>query len=81
MINSEIKVYVGGGCTKGDINADGNINSYDALLALKSAVELVSLNEEEKNAADINGDNAINSIDALIILQISTESRSIWDYV
>lgn len=81
LINSEIKVYVGGGCTKGDINADGNINSYDALLTLKSAVELVSLNEEEKNAADINGDNAINSIDALIILQISTESRSIWDYV
>lgn len=80
-VDSQVKVYVGGGCTKGDINADGQINSLDALIALKSAVGSVNLNAEEKDAADVNSDNAVNSLDALIILQISTKIKSIWDFV
>ena len=80
-VNAQIKVYVSGGCTKGDVNGDGKINSFDALLVLRNSVQMSELNTEEKLAADINGDSKINSLDALIILQITTEVKSIWDFV
>lgn len=77
----EIRVYVGGGCTVGDVNGDGKINSTDSLIILRAAVGMTELGSEEKSAADINRDSKINSIDALIVLQISVEARSIWDFV
>lgn len=80
-INAQIKVYVGGGCTKGDVNGDGKINSFDALLVLRNSVQMNELDTAEKSAADINSDGKINSLDALIILQITTETRSVWDFV
>lgn len=80
-LKKEIKVYVGGGCTKGDINADGKINAEDSLIILRYAVGLTELNSEEKAAGDINGDNSVNSFDALIALQITTGSSSIWNFV
>ncbi len=81
LVNHEIRIYVGGGYTKGDVNADGSINSYDALMILRDAVGFAKLNSGERSAADINGDNAINSVDALIVLQISAQITSIWNYV
>ena len=80
-INAQIKVYVSGGCTKGDVNGDGKINSFDALLVLRNSVQMNELDTDEKSAADINSDGKINSLDALIILQITTGTRSIWDFV
>lgn len=54
----------------GDVNADGQINSYDALLTLK-----YSVGDENENFvlgnADVNGDSQINSADALMILKAS----------
>ena len=76
-----IKLYIGGGCTKGDVNADGVINSADALLILRNTVGLIEFNEDEKNAANVNTDGIINSLDALIVLQITTGISSIWDFV
>ncbi len=76
-----VLVTVGGAPIKGDINADGKINSIDALLVLKSSVESIQLNDAERAAADVNGDGKVNSIDALIILQISTQKTTIWKYV
>lgn len=54
----------------GDVNSDGNVNSSDALLILKSSV---GMNPENFNAslADMNEDGNINSSDALIVLKIS----------
>ncbi len=76
-----VKLYVGGGCTEGDVNADGVINSADALLILRNTVGLVKFSEDEINAANINKDGTINSLDALIVLQITTGISSIWDFV
>lgn len=77
----EMKVYVGGGCTKGDINGDGKINAEDSLIILRFSVGLDDLNLKEKAAGDVNADNQINSFDALLILQITTGMRSIWDFI
>lgn len=77
----DVLVYVGGGITRADINADGKINSIDALLILQANVGITVFDEAEQLAADVNGDGRINSIDALTVLQISTEKRSIWDYI
>lgn len=81
LLDREIRIYVGGGNTKGDINADGKINSLDALMILQCSVGSAELNAAERNAADIDGDGKINSLDALIALRISTMEKSIWDYV
>ncbi len=54
----------------GDINADGQINSYDALLVLKHSVGNESEDFVFENA-DVNGDSQINSADALTILRVS----------
>lgn len=80
-LSKVIKLYVGGGCTEGDVNADGVINSADALLILRNTVGLTEFSEDEKNAANVNKDGAVNSLDALIVLQITTGIRSIWDFV
>lgn len=53
---------------RGDINADGKVNSSDALLVLQYAVGKI---KNIDSSADVNGDGKINSTDALIILQIS----------
>ena len=81
LIDSEIRIFVGGGSTKGDVNGDGRINSLDALIILQHSVGTSLLDGTEKAAADINGDGQINSADALIALRISTMEISIWDYV
>lgn len=81
LIDKEIRIFVGGGCTKGDINADGKINSLDALLILQKAVGKIELNSDQSEAADINSDGNINSYDALVALRISTMQETIWNYV
>lgn len=81
LIDEEIRIFVGGGCTKGDINADGKINSLDALLILQKAVGKIELNSDQSEAADINSDENINSYDALVALRISTMQETIWNYV
>ena len=81
LIDEELRVFVGGGCTKGDINADGKINSLDALLILQKSVGKIELNSDQSEAADINSDGNINSYDALVALRISTMQETIWNYV
>lgn len=56
----------------GDINADGKINSADALLVLQSSTGVTTLTDTQKLLADVNEDGKINSTDALLILQYAT---------
>ncbi len=52
----------------GDVDANGNVNSTDALIVLSADVGLNSLTYCPMNCGDVNGDGSVNSTDALIIL-------------
>ena len=58
-------------CLIGDINADSKINSADALLILRHAVELTTLSGNLLISADWNGDGKVNSSDALEVLRFA----------
>lgn len=56
----------------GDVNADGTVNSTDALLVLQHSTGLVELNEKAILKADVDKSNSVTSSDALLILQYAT---------
>lgn len=60
----------------GDVNGDGEINSYDALNVLRYSVGIESPGFILANA-DVNGDSKINSADALVILRVSVGLETI----
>lgn len=57
-----------------DVNGDGSVNSFDAMVVLKHATGYENVLQLEINRlnADVNGDGQINSADALTILRIAT---------
>ncbi len=55
----------------GDINVDGEVNSGDALLALRHSVGSVTLEDSQFKFADVNLDGKVNSADALAIINFS----------
>lgn len=55
----------------GDVNADGVINSVDALRVLQHSVDIIQLQGRAAKRADVNEDKIINSNDALNILRYS----------
>ena len=55
----------------GDVNADGVINSADALRVLQHSVDIIQLQGAAAKRADVNEDKIINSNDALNILRYS----------
>lgn len=52
----------------GDVNEDGNIDSYDALMILNHCVGITELSDSQQKCADINSDGEVNSYDALLVL-------------
>lgn len=54
---------------KGDIDADGEITLEDAQLALRAALHLIAVSEEQIQAADLSGNGEITLKDARIILR------------
>ena len=53
----------------GDVNGDGVVDSVDALMCLRAALGLISLEGSSVLAADVNGDGEVTSEDALMILR------------
>lgn len=55
----------------GDVNADGIINAEDALVVLKAAAKLETIDEAKEIIADVNTDKNVDATDALLILQMA----------
>lgn len=55
----------------GDINADGFVNSLDALAAINHSIGKVTYTDEALKRADVNADGEVNANDALLILNYS----------
>ena len=54
----------------GDVNGDGYVDTFDAIMILQSAAALRTLSAEEKQAANVSGDNYVDTFDAIKILQL-----------
>ena len=59
--------------TLGDVDSNGSINAFDALMALKASAEVITLNATEQLAADVDKSGTVNAFDALMILKYSAE--------
>lgn len=55
--------------TRGDVNADGNLSSPDAVLVLQHIVGIVTLTDAQIQAADMSNDGEISANDAILILR------------
>ena len=55
----------------GDINGDGVVNMQDAQLAMRYAIGIAELSDEQLSIGDINGDGIVNSSDATMIARIA----------
>ena len=55
--------------TKGDLNGDNEVTSFDALMVLQATTEMISPDYTQMKSADVSGDGKITSLDTLIILQ------------
>ncbi len=53
----------------GDVSMNGLIQAYDASLILKHAVEIITLNDLQKEVADVSNNGDISALDASLILQ------------
>ena len=56
---------------RGDIDRSGRVSTADAILALRSSIGLVPLNNDQRLVADVNGDGKVNTVDAGLILRRS----------
>ena len=56
-------------CAKGDVNANGKIESSDAILALRIAVGLMEPEPYQEYIADVSGDGMVRANDAILILR------------
>ena len=55
--------------TIGDVNGDGKINTADAVVVLKYAAGMISLDNNQLVAGDTNHDGKVNTADAVLILK------------
>ena len=55
------------------MNLDGYVTTEDARLALRAAVELVTLSGAQWENADVDGNGVINSTDARYILRYAVD--------
>lgn len=83
--NATVKAQVDGGTamieivvvkSRGDVNADGMINSSDALLALRHSVKEITLQGNLFVCADVTKDNLVNASDGLQILRYAVKEIS-----
>ncbi|MBO4879217.1 MAG: carbohydrate-binding domain-containing protein [Clostridia bacterium] len=54
----------------GDVDGNGTVNVTDALLALRHAMGVSVLTDEQVARGDVNGDGIVNATDAVLIMRI-----------
>ena len=54
---------------QGDVNMDGSVDSADALLIMRYAMQLIELEDSALALADMNGDGVADLADALLIMR------------
>ena len=57
----------------GDANGDGEINTADATVILKSAADMIELSDEQKVAADVDYSGKVDTYDAVLILKYAAD--------
>ncbi|MCH5279394.1 MAG: CotH kinase family protein [Christensenellaceae bacterium] len=62
-------VYLSRACEMGDVDMDGNVSVADALITVRCALELQSLDESETLLADFDCDGRVTVADALLIIR------------
>ena len=55
----------------GDVNGDGEVQAFDAALALQYSAELIEFEEWQILAGDVDGNGIVQAFDAALILQYS----------
>ena len=55
----------------GDVSGDGSVTAYDASLAARHAVELITLDQDQFTRADVNGDGMVSAFDAATIARFA----------
>ncbi len=55
----------------GDVDGNGTVEIADAILALRHALGLVELTEEQIAVSDMNGDGIVAGVDAVIIMRMA----------
>lgn len=54
---------------RGDVNGDGQVDSTDAAMILRSVVRFAELNAEQRTNADVDGDGDVTANDASVVLR------------
>ena len=62
--------YVNRPIVPGDLSGDGEVDSADAVIALKADAGLIELDGEQTFAGDVNNDGEVSSLDAVLILKL-----------
>lgn len=55
----------------GDVDFDGDVDAFDALLVLRYVLGLVSFDDTTLAIADVNGDGVVDSADVIFILRMA----------
>lgn len=55
-------------CTKGDVNANGTVNSHDARLMLRAVAEEIALTAKQATVSDMDNDGAVDTADVRVHL-------------
>ncbi|MBR0156645.1 MAG: hypothetical protein IJM20_03885 [Clostridia bacterium] len=56
---------------RGDVDLDGDVDVTDALLALRYAMGVITLTDEQIASGDMDGNGTINATDAIQIMRVS----------
>ena len=57
----------------GDVDLDGDVDTADALMALRYAMGLIDLNEDQLAQAEVTGEGSVSVVDSLLILRKAME--------